>query len=196
MARSRGRRRRNPLGLSKKQLVGVGVGGAALVGTLGYLFYRSKKAAAATGCWQPVTGPFTLTPGHYRMELPIPADQQAQVPAQFAQLPALMQQLHTALPGMKVGGVWFGSLAWPTGTPLPTDWPNGPNPGVLRVDILNAYSTAGTSNAGKTPPAGTRLWKCSTGPTPALQALPSDLATILAQLAAGAQTAGLTLPGG
>lgn len=184
--------RRNPLGLSRKQLAVAGVGGAALVGTLGYLFYRSRKAAAATGCWQPVTGAFTLTPGHYRMEGPAPAGKLAQMQQQFAQLPALLQQLHAALPGMKVGGVWLGDLAYPAGTPLPTDWPSGPNPAVLRVDVLNAYSTAGTPAAGKPLPAGARMWKCSTGPTPAQEALPADLATVLAQLAAGAQTAGLT----
>lgn len=190
MSRRR-RARRNPLGLSNTELALAGVGAAGVVGTIAYLALRKGSSS----CWQLVTGAFTLTPGHYRIEMMLSPSQLAQAQTQFSQLAtmqAALDELHTALPGLKIGGMWLGRQAFPQGTPLPSDWPRpgGPEPTLLRVDILNAYSTAGTPYAGKPVPAGMVVWSCSTGPIPAQEALPANLVAVLGQLAAAAQGGG------
>jgi hypothetical protein len=180
----RSRSRRNPLGLSNKQLAVAGVATAGVVGGLAYILKRKSAAAAVSSCWKPAPTPFTLVPGHYRVEIPIPADQQASVSSQVAQLIAQLPALQQQLPGLTIEGLWAGGQSYPAGTPLPSDWPSAAAPaGVARIQLLNAYNGAGASS-GLSP--STSIWVCSTGPVPAAQALPSNIASILASLASAA----------
>lgn len=204
----RSRARRNPLGLSKKQsrYALYGVGGAALVGAIGYLAYRRRSASAATGpsagsCWQPLSSPYTLVPGHYRFETMFAPSQGADMQSQWTQMVAGLAQLQQVLPSIVVEGIWYGSFAYPKGAALPSDWPTAPDPTKIRVQLSNAYSAVGTPYAGKALPASVGAWSCSTGPVPAAQALPANIATLLAQLASmasggGSGGAGAVLKGG
>jgi len=199
MARSRrrSRARRNPLGLSNVQLAGAGVAAAAAIGGIAYLAMRKSGSSS---CWSPVPQPFTMVPGRYRLEIAIPPGSQASAPAQFQKIVADLPAAHQQLPGLTILSMWLGSSSYPAGQPLPTDWPTTTDPPtVLRVQLSCAYSMAGSPMAGKALPEGMRLWSCSTGPIPAQQPLPADLASVLAQLAAGSQAVGGALqmaPGG
>ena len=191
MARGRSRR---ILGLSKGQLAVAGVGGVALVGTLGYLLF-GKSASAATSCWQVVTGPFTMTPGHYRLAMAVQQADQADIMSGWSQLPSVLSQVTSQLPGLTINGIWYGGLQYPAGTPVPSDWPGGAQSATLMADIVTAYSTAGSAQAAQALPAGMMVWKCSTGPTPAQQTLPANLSSILSGILASAQAAGAPAAG-
>ena len=181
--------------LSRNTKIAIGVAaGAAAIGAGYYLYKRKAAAAGATSCWSPVTPPFTLAPGHYRLEMPVPANQQAAFVQQWPTLTAALPKLLQQLPGLTIVGMWYGSNAFPAGTPLPADWPSSAAPGaMLRVDVLNPYNGKGPV----TSMTGGSLWRCSTGPTPATQQLPANAAqTLLAVLAqSGLAPTATTAPG-
>ena len=124
MPRSRRRSRRNPVKLSTTEKVVAGVASVAALGALTYVLVGKSAAAAGPGapgssCWQPVASPFTLVPGTYRLAMAIPAAQQASLQTQWTQLGSQLAALQTALPSLRVTGVWAEGLAYPSGTPFP-----------------------------------------------------------------------------
>jgi len=174
--------------LSTTEKVVAGVASVAALGALTYVLVGKSAAAAGPGapgssCWQPMASPFTLVPGTYRLAVAIPAAQQASLQTQWTQLGSQLAALQTALPSLRVTGVWAEGLAYPSGTPFPSDWPGGsPGPNTLCIQLSTGYTTAGTPYASQTLPAGLSIWTCTTGPVPAAAALPPNLMALLTQL--------------
>ena len=132
MPRSRRRSRRNPVKLSTTEKVVAGVASVAALGALTYVLVGKSAAAAGPGapgssCWQPVASPFTLVPGTYRLAVAIPAAQQASLQTQWTQLGSQLAALQTALPSLRVTGVW--AEGWPTRPALPSQRLAGRQPG-------------------------------------------------------------------
>jgi hypothetical protein len=202
MARSRSRRKHRDNPLSTAEVATAAVASVVILGSLTWILVAKSSTPSTpstpnaspalptptpgpggASCWQPVPIAFTMVPGHYRIEYPIPATQLGSMQSQWSQLASQIATLQQQLKGFTIQGAWAGGLAYPSGTPFPTDWPDIPPSTSLCVDFLCAYNMTGTQFAATTLPNGMQVWSCSTGPVPAQMVVPANIASLLTQLA-------------